>query len=119
MDRRHDVNGPQMIRVPWWGPDLNSVRMAIRNFLFANPFSPANIGIGVRPAPAGASESEGTKSTTWFAPQQNFQGFVAKTVDPTIKNTKASASLPSANTQINPVLMSMSQRQIDPYGGWL
>lgn len=119
MDRRTDNNAPEMVLVPRWGPDLQSLRTAIRNFLFASTFSPANIGPGVRPAPNGASASERTKSTTWFAPQQNFRGFVAKTTDPTLKNVKTTASLPSANAQINPVLMAMSQTQLDPNGSWM
>lgn len=115
---RGDQNAPAMITVPAWGPDESSLRLATLNLLFANPAAPPNIGIGVRPAPAGGSVTEGTKSDTWMQPQQNFRGFVDKAANPQIKNTPATASLPSAKTQINPVFVLMSQGQLNPNGGW-
>lgn len=108
--RRTDHNPPEMHSVPFWGPDTNSRRMTGLNLLWSNPVSPASVGIGLRPAPAGASSSEGTKSTTWFNPIQNFRGFVVKTTDPTLKNTAAAASLPAANAQINPVIAMLNRR---------
>lgn len=113
---RRDINAPHVQAVPFWGPDASSRRLTALNVLFASSMSPANIGIGVRTAPGGASFTEGTKSDTWLAPQQNFRGFVGKVADPDIKNTLASASLPSANTQINPLLMMMSAQQLNPGG---
>lgn len=115
---RGDRNPPAMLVTPTWGPDASSRRLSVLNQLFSNPVSPSSAGIGVRPAPYGGSVSEGTKSDTWLAPQQNYQGFVAKTVDPTIKNNPLTASLPAAQTQINPVLLTMSQAQLYPNGGY-
>jgi hypothetical protein len=117
MGRRGDVNGPAMLVTPTWGPDASSRRLATLNAINANPVSPANIGIGTRPAPIGASFTEGTKSDTWLTPQQNYRGVVVSTTNPTLKNTPASASLPSAMTQINPVLVTMSMQQLNPNGG--
>jgi hypothetical protein len=107
-----------MLVTPTWGPDKSSKRLSILNLLFSSTVSPASVGIGTRPAPEGASVSEGTKSDTWLAPQQNFRGFVAKTTDPTIKNNWETASLPSGNSQIDPVLMAMSMQQLNPSGGY-
>jgi hypothetical protein len=108
--RRTEHNPPAMLVTPTWGPDTNSRRMTGLNLLWSNPVSPASVGIGLRPAPAGASATEGTKSTTWFQPLQNFRGFVAKTTDPTLKNTAAAASLPAAQTQINPVIAMLGRK---------
>jgi len=114
---RGDHNAPDVHAVPIWGPDKSSRRLSVLNWLFASTRSPANDGIGTRPAPEGASESERTKSTTWLTPQQDFRGFAAKTVDPTIKNSSATAMLPSANAQIDPVLMQMSIQQMQHSAG--
>lgn len=107
-----DLNNPQLVVVPKWGPDGQSLRMARANTTRANPASPSSIGIGVRPAPNGSSVTEGTKTDAWLPPQQSFRGVVIPVATPALMTTKPTASFPSANTQVNPVLLAMSIPQV-------
>lgn len=109
---RGDLNNPQLVVVPKWGPDGVSRRMAVANSARANPSSPASIGIGVRPAPRGASESERSKTNAPLPPQQSFRGVVIPFATPALITSKPVSSFPSANTQVNPVLLAMSIPQV-------
>lgn len=102
-----DRNAPTLALVPQWGPDGYARRTAVANTVRANPASPASIGIGVRPAPPG-SVTEGTKTDAMLPPQQWFRGMAKLIADPSLKTLKPTASLPSANAQINPVLLAMT-----------
>jgi hypothetical protein len=93
---RNDLNRPTILRVPSWGPDGYSIRMAVRNFLFAQPANAALTGVGVRPAPKG-SATEGTKSNTWLPLQQQFRSAVGRVADPAIKNVPTTAQFPDAS----------------------
>lgn len=105
---RGDLNPPARVVVPQWGPDAYSRRMAVRNALQANPAVGARSGVGVRPAPAGASFAEGTKSNTLLFPQQFFRGVVKAIVDPSSKSLKNVSSFPAATVQVNPVLLQLN-----------
>jgi hypothetical protein len=94
----NDVNAPYIARIPLWGPDAYSRRMATRLFLRASSAYAALTGVGVRAAPVGASASEGVQSTTWMPPQQFYRSSVGKVADPTLKNVPVYASLPSTNS---------------------
>lgn len=96
MPDRADVNAPRMVRVPRWGPDGYSIRMAVRNFFFANPAYAARTGVGVRPAPKG-SGTEGTETNAYLGDQQTFRSAVGKVADPSIKNVPTIAQFPSAD----------------------
>lgn len=110
---RGDLNNPQLVVVPKWGPDGQSQRMAVANTVRANPSSPASIGIGVRPAPVGSSVTERTKTDALLPPQQSFRGVVMPVAMPAYITTKPASSFPSANTQVNPVLLAMSIPQVN------
>lgn len=93
----NDINAPVIKRVPFWANDGYSVRMAVRNFLRASPAYAALTGVGVRPAPRGASEVEGTETAAYMPPQQFFRSSVGKVADPTIKNVPTTAMFPSTD----------------------
>lgn len=106
-----DPNLPRPALVPIWGPDGYSRRMATINALRANPASPASLGIGVRPAPNGSSQTEGTKTDRWFAPNPQmfaFRGFVAPIATPGLRTSKTTASFPNTSVAVDPVLFAMS-----------
>lgn len=114
-----DANAPRMLKVPFWGPDGYSIRTAFRNAMFANPIfgdRTARGSGGIRPAPAGASWTEGTKTDAMLPPQQDFQGFVARVADPRIKNVKNVASFPAASVAVKPYLVQWSDAQRN---GWV
>jgi hypothetical protein len=92
----NDLNRPAILRVPAYGPDGYSIRMAVRNFFFAQPAHAALTGVGVRRAPKG-SATEGTKSNTWLAQRQQFRSAVGRVSDPAIKNVPTIASFPDAS----------------------
>lgn len=94
----NDHNPPYIARVPLWGPDSYSRRMAVRLFLRASSAYSAMTGVGVRPAPGGASETEGAKTDAWLPPQQFYRSSVGKVSDPTIKNVPLYESLPNTNS---------------------
>lgn len=93
---RNDLNRPAILRVPSWGPDGYSIRMAVRNFFFANPAYAARTGVGVRPAPRG-SQSEGVSTDAYLDQRQQFRSSVGKVADPTLKNVPTTAQFPSAD----------------------
>lgn len=110
---RNDANRPTIARVPLWGPDGYSLRMRVRNFLRAQPAYAALTGVGVRPAPTGASETEGVKTDAWLPPQQFFRSSVGKVADPTIKNTPLTGQLPATDSPGTPAwLIGWSNHQI-------
>jgi len=99
-----DVNAPAMVVTPKWGPDQSSLRMAFKAFFFGSSASPANIGIGPRPAPDGASFTEGSKTDTWLPAQQQFTGVTKAIVDPAIATLRKVAQFPSAGVATDPLL---------------
>ncbi len=105
---RGDLNAPHRVVVPQWGPDAYARRTAVRAYLRSNPVVAAQTGVGVRPAPAGASFSEGTKTNTLLFPQQFFRGVVKAITDPATKNVKNVSSFPAATVQVNPVLLQLN-----------
>jgi hypothetical protein len=113
--RRGDVNAPSLVLTPVWGPDKYSLRMAIRRFLFGSPAGPASWGIGPRPAPAGASVTENSKTDGWLPPQQSFTGMTAAIGNPALRTLRSTASFPSADVQVNPVLLAFD---VDQNVGW-
>lgn len=94
----NDVNRPVILQVPSWGPDGYARRMAKRLFYRASSAYSALTGVGVRPAPHGASETEGAKSDSYLPPQQFYRSSVGKVADPTLKNVPLYESLPSTNS---------------------
>ncbi len=114
---RGDANGPIWARIPLWGPDRYSLRMAIANMIRGNPAIAATTGIGVRPAPRGASATERTKSTTSLPVQQQTRGAnLTYVADPSIRNVPVVAQLPATQVGIDPVLVQLGNR--DTRGRW-
>jgi hypothetical protein len=114
-----DANAPRWRKVPFWGPDGYSVRMAVRNALFANPIfgdRTSRGAAGVRPAPNGASFTEGTKWDGWLPPQQTFAGFVSRVADPKLKSLKVAPTFPAASVAVKPYLVQWSDAQRN---GWI
>lgn len=109
----NDRNAPVMKKVPFWGADGYSVRMAVRNFFRAQPAYAALTGIGVRPAPAGASGSEGTQSSAYLPIHQFYRSAVGKVANPTIKNVPTTAQFPSTDAPGAPAwLIEWSRHQL-------
>jgi hypothetical protein len=108
-----DRNAPVMRVVPFWGADGYSIRTAIRNALRANPFPAARSGVGVRPAPSGASVTEGTKTDAWFGNPQQYAGTVVKVANPTLKNTTLVPTFPAASVAVKPWLTEWSNAQLN------
>ncbi len=109
----NDVNSPGYVLLPVWKPDGYSRRMAVRNFLRANPFFAALTGVGVRPAPMGASESEGVKTDRWLPPQQFFRSTVGPVSDPAIKNVQPYESYPNTTAPgVPPWMAEWSAHQL-------
>jgi len=113
--RMGDENRPGFAILPIWGPDGQSRRMALWNFLRANPFGPQSWGPGVRQAPQGASVSERTKWSGPLLPQQSFRGLNRAIADPAIATLRRTAQYPSAGVATNPWVMDFD---VDPNSGW-
>ncbi len=93
---RNDSNRPGFLRLPIWHPDGYARRMAVRNFLFAQPLHAALTGVGVRPAPKG-SGTEGTKTNAYMEQRQQFTSAVGRVADPTIKNVPTTGQYPDTS----------------------
>jgi hypothetical protein len=113
--RMGDTNRPGFAILPIWGPDGQSRRMAIWNFIRGNPFGPSSWGPGIRPAPYGASASENVKSTTYLPAQQQFSGLTRAIADPAIATLRRTGQFPSAGVATNPTFMDFD---VDPNAGW-
>lgn len=112
------VNLPDLVVGVRYGPDDYSRQMAVANATFANPFSPSNIGLGVRPAVAGGSPMSGTKTDAWYSPVQNFRGVPSSITNPALKTLKPTGSLPSGNQNIDPVLLGWTPQLWSGVGAW-
>lgn len=105
--------------VQTWGPDRQSRRMALWNFMRGSSVGPQSWGIGVRPAPSGASSSENVKSTAWMAPQQMFRGATTPITQPAILNVTRNLSYPATSDQVGPPWMSyLGQLEQGIPAGW-
>jgi len=107
----------QQVRIAY-GPDAYSVQMAMNNAGFANPASPASIGLGVRPAPDGGSMVQRTKDDRWYSPIQNFKGMRSNITNPALKTLKPAGSLPSGNQSIDPTLLAWTPDLWSGVGSW-
>jgi hypothetical protein len=93
--------------------------MAAWNWLRGSSFGPQSWGIGVRPAPSGASVGENVKTAAGLPPQQTFTGAARIINDPAMANVKRVSSYPAGSDQIGPPWMSYLN-QLDtglPAGG--
>ncbi len=102
-----DINSPVYQTVQTWGPDKQSRRMAVWNWMRGSSVGPTSWGPGVRKAPFGASWSENVKYSGDDIPaQQAFRGATRAINDPWIANVARSSSYPSGSDQIGPPWMS-------------
>jgi hypothetical protein len=113
------ANLPNVVIGIRYGPDDYSGQMAVANTTFANPASPSNIGIGVRPAVSGGSNMAGTKTDAWYSPVQNFRGVPGPIVDPSLRTLKPTGSLPSGNQNIDPTLLAWTPPLWNGVGSWV
>jgi hypothetical protein len=111
-------NLPDIVVNVRYGPDDYARQMAYANTTFANPVSPSNIGLGVRPAVAGGSNVSGTKTDAWYSPVQNFRGVPGPILNPALKSLKPTGSLPSGNQNIDPTLLGWTPQLWNGVGNW-
>lgn len=75
---RGDTNRPDLLTIPWWGPDGNSRRLAHGISQRVPTVSPASYGAGITQLGLRVHGHPGTDglSTQYLPPQQNFKGAV-------------------------------------------
>ncbi len=113
--RRGDENKPGFAILQIWGPDGQSRRMALWNWLRGSSFGPQSWGAGPIAPMAGGSVASRTKQSATLPPQQAFRGLTAVIANPPNKTLSPVTQLPSAGVATNPLFLTYD---IDHNAGW-
>lgn len=97
-------NRAQLAVTPIYGPDSYSRDMSRAAAVMSNPISRSSVGPGITP--------ERHFSYAYRPPMQNFRGLTRAIVRPRGARHEATASLPAANSMVDPVMLALSAGQI-------
>lgn len=97
-------NAPQLAVTPIYGADSYSRDMSRAAVVMSSSISRASVGPGIIP--------ERHFSYAYRPPMQNFRGLTRAIVKPRGARHEATASLPAANSLVDPVMLALSAGQI-------